>query len=278
MQYISGSLEDAKDVSFHPPHLVLKNGRLLPKALIPFCSYQGIMLGKKIKNWDFVTCNKFHPTVLNGQLCYSLNISQVVPSAESKSGNKNSLLLVLDQPSVLDFVDTEKPMTTIHMNTLVHFSDYRPGKYAMTALKKMTGTEAFMSMSNSEKKCQLESFDNCNKERVLAAFEKECNCYPWLLADYEVSAEMKNFPSFQQDLPICNPSQQGCVARVAEEDHGCLVKCDGLYADVRHMEEDNKISDRLVEGERRLLHMLQDGTYSLNLYFQTTLFLFCSCE
>ena len=150
------------------------------------------MLGKKIGNWDFVTCDKFHPTVFNGQLCYSLNISQVVPaSTESNSGMENGLILVLDQPSVLDFVNNEKPITTIHMNTLTRFSDYRPGKYAMNALKKITGTEDFMSMSNSEKECQLESFEKCNKERVFAAFEKECNCYPWLLADSEVSADNK---------------------------------------------------------------------------------------
>ena len=104
------------------------------------------------------------------------------------------LLLVLDQPSVLDFVDHERPLTTIHLNTLARFSVDRPGKYAMTALKKMTGTDAFMSMSNSEKECQLETFEECNKERVLAAFESECNCYPWLLANSEtVSANMKKF-------------------------------------------------------------------------------------
>ena len=120
IQWISGNLEDAKVVSFHPPHLELENGRLLPKALIPFCSYQGIMLGKKIKNWDFVTCDKFRPTLLNGQLCYSLNISQVVPSTESKGNNKNGLLLVLDQPSSLNIVDNQKPTITIHMNTDIH--------------------------------------------------------------------------------------------------------------------------------------------------------------
>ena len=152
------------------------------------------MLGKKFRNWDFVACDKFQPTVFNGQLCYSLNISQVVPSTESKGGDGNGLLLVLDEPSVLDFVDHERLLTTIHLNTLARFSVGRPGKYAMTALKKMTGTEAFMSMSNSEKECQLESFDECNKERVLAAFQRECNCYPWLLANSEaVSAEMKKF-------------------------------------------------------------------------------------
>ena len=160
------------------------------------------MLGKKVRNWDFVTCDKFHPAVLNGQLCYSLNVSQVEPSTESKDGDRNGLVLVLDQPSVLDFVDNEKPPTiTIHMNTLARFTDYRPGKYAMTALKKMTGTEAFMSMSNSEKRCQLESFENCNKERILAAFEKECNCYPWLLANSEtVSAQMKKVSN--KDFPL----------------------------------------------------------------------------
>ena len=85
-----------------------------------------------------------------------------------------------------------------------------------------------------------------------------------------------SFPPFQKDLPICDPSQQECIARVAQEEHGCLVKCDGLYADVRHMEDANKLSDRVMYGDNRLLHMLKDGNF-LFLYFNT-FFLIFSCE
>ena len=63
-----GNLGSFGEVSFHPAHLEDSRGRLMPKALVPLCSYQGTMLGKKLGNFTF--CDKFKPRVLNGQLCY----------------------------------------------------------------------------------------------------------------------------------------------------------------------------------------------------------------
>ena len=169
------------EVSFHPPHLEDSKGRLLPKALIPFCSYQGIMMGKKLGNFTF--CDKFKPSVLNGQLCYSLNLSQVT-SSKSIDGQQNSLVIVLDQPSGFGLSGKEKSLATIHLDRIGGYTKNKDGKYHMTALKKMTGTDAFMALSNSEKRCQADSYQDCRTRHFFAAVEQECNCIPFKFAQF----------------------------------------------------------------------------------------------
>ena len=169
-------------MSVDPPHLEDAKGRLLPRALIPLCSYQGNMLGKMHKNFTF--CDKFQPSVLDGQLCYSLNLSQAV-KLKSKSGQRNSLAIVLDQPTSYGLSGKEKSVATIHLDTLAGFNDNRPGKYYMSNLKKMTGTEAFMSLSDSEKRCQSESYADCKMGKIFAELQKKCKCVPWELVKFQ---------------------------------------------------------------------------------------------
>ena len=76
--------------SLNPPHLRESRGRLMPKALVPLCSYQGNMIGKSFEN--LTLCDKFEQSVLNGQLCYSLNLREAYP-LQSKNGQRNSLTL-----------------------------------------------------------------------------------------------------------------------------------------------------------------------------------------
>jgi len=172
----------AADVSFHPPHLEDSKGRLLPKALVPLCSYQGIMIGKNLENFTY--CDKFMPIHLDGQLCYSLNISQVI-SSKPKVRVENSLAIVLDQPSGFWLSGQEKSVATIHLDRIGGYSSKRPGKYYMSNLKKMTGTDAFMALSNSEKECQLDSYNDCKTESILSELENVCKCIPLELANFK---------------------------------------------------------------------------------------------
>ena len=185
-----GYLDSAEAMSFHPPHLDDSKERLLPKALVPFCSFQGTMLGKKHKNFTF--CDKFWPTVYNGQLCYSLNLSQTI-SSKSIGGLENSLVLVLDQPNNFEMIDGKESQATITIDTLGGFSDNRPGKYYMSNLKKMTGTDAFMSLPDSDKECQLEAYKDCKMDKIFAQLENECHCVPW---------QISNFKKFRMPGPI----------------------------------------------------------------------------
>ena len=92
-----GSEAGIAEVSLHPVHLLDSMERALPAALIPFCSYQANMslLGNPGDQFPFVACGKFQPYILQGQLCYSINIRDVAVGG-SRGGKGNGLLLVLD--------------------------------------------------------------------------------------------------------------------------------------------------------------------------------------
>ena len=54
------------------------------------------MLGQKVPELGNITmCNKFQPTILDGQLCYSLDIAKL-EVGPTKSGKANGLFLLLD--------------------------------------------------------------------------------------------------------------------------------------------------------------------------------------
>ena len=55
--------------------------------------------------------------------------------------------------------------------------------------------------------------------------------------------------------------EEACVTKALKVNHGCQVKCTGLYADVWYAEEDNKIPDKIDDGNARLLNMLKDGEF-----------------
>ena len=73
-------------------------GGNLPAALIPFCSYQGdsAILGHNMEGFNFTACDKFQPTVMEGQLCYSLDVTNIT-RAKSKAGRGMGLTLLLDR-------------------------------------------------------------------------------------------------------------------------------------------------------------------------------------
>ena len=169
-----------REVSVHPAHLMDSQDRLLPAALIPFCSYQGELLGKEVDG--FVACDQFQPTVLEGQMCYSLDLSKVHKVNSSKTGKQNGLVLVLD-PNTPE--NEEENVARIHLHTLSPFTDYRNGSYAMSSLKKMTATKGFLGMSETNKKCQVENFEDCKTMKYLEKIQKECHCIQWALHDKE---------------------------------------------------------------------------------------------
>ena len=163
------------EVSVHPAHLMDSQDRLLPAALIPFCSYQGELLGKEVDG--FVACDQFQPTVLEGQRCYSLDLSKV-GVGKSRAGKKNGLELVLDSNTP---GNEEGVIARIHLGTLSPFTDYRNGSYAMSALKKMTGTKGFLGLPDAQKRCQIEPSDACNTQKFLEKVQTECHCRLWAL-------------------------------------------------------------------------------------------------
>ena len=168
-------------LSLHPPHLRReKEDSLLPASLIPICSYQlnSSMLGREIDNLNFTVCDSFKHTIHQGQLCYSLQLNRN-DHGKSRIRKKNGLLLILDPQMVQGQVESEisGDFATIFLDTLAPFSDKQEGNYALTGLKWMNGTDSYMELSDEEKECQIQSFEECQREKVA----KHCGCVPWQL-------------------------------------------------------------------------------------------------
>ena len=173
------------EVSLHPVHLTDSMERLLPAALIPICLYQAStsLLGLPGDKVTFEACGKFKSYQLEGQLCYSLDLKDIVIRG-SKTGKENGLLIVLD-PTTGSFEDNDSQnnkLARIYLHTLTPFTNSKNGSYALSVLKKMTGTASFMKMSDELKGCQVETYEECSSRKYLARVAEECGCVPWALS------------------------------------------------------------------------------------------------
>ena len=63
-----------KKLTNHPVH-VKDHNVSFPSALIPFCEFGGniSVMGVKIENFDVHFCNSFKPTIIENQLCYTVD-------------------------------------------------------------------------------------------------------------------------------------------------------------------------------------------------------------
>ena len=57
--------------------------------------------------------------------------------------------------------------------------------YKMTTLKKMTGTDSFLGLSDDVKDCQIESKERCKNRKLFEKTQQMCGCLPWALKDVE---------------------------------------------------------------------------------------------
>ena len=159
-------------------------------------------LGARVTGLKFPVCNQFRPTVLHGQVCYVLDLEEANPAllGGTQKGKERGLMLALNmnrdtseevaysgqewldkdifRTEVSDYGNT----ASIHLSTLDRFKDSKPGQYAMTSLKKMTGTDSFLDLPENMKDCQIEDQEMCNSRRYIEELQKQCKCLPWALA------------------------------------------------------------------------------------------------
>ena len=180
-----------QELSHHPVHLTFdKEGNLPPSAFVPFCSYQedSNLLGQGRSELDNMTvCEKFKPVILEGQLCYSLNITKY-KKKPTKVGKRNGLFLLIDNnPYQVNSSarkageSKEQDTFKVYIHTLSQDTAFGPGAYAMHSLKSMTGTESFEQLPCNQKKCHIHDREECQTEKFLAQVESNCNCVPWSL-------------------------------------------------------------------------------------------------
>ena len=80
-------------ISNHPVHIEDSEGRLNPSSFIPFCAFGNNMtlMGRFNKEFNMTVCDKFTPTVLDGRLCYKVDVNTL-----EEKGYEQSLTIVLD--------------------------------------------------------------------------------------------------------------------------------------------------------------------------------------
>ena len=183
----------SKELSLHPVHLTQsEKGDLPPSAFVPFCSYQSDknLLGKREPELNNLTvCDKFEPTILEGQLCYSLDIAKV-GKRSTKTGKTNGLWILLDPNPFRTNVSSEmKPddqKFKIYVHTLAQYTAFGPGEYGMSAFKSLKGTQSFKELPDNQKKCHVHNQEECETKQFLEQVLKSCNCVPWVFtADSE---------------------------------------------------------------------------------------------
>ena len=134
------------------------------------------------------TCDKFEPRVLEGQLCYSLDLTQL-GRKPTRPGKKYGLFLLLD-PKPYQLNDRQKSSKDkrkenysfkVAVHSLAQYSTFGAGSYGMSALKKMTGTESFEQLPDHQKKCRVHNKEECQTQKYLDQVEKECKCVLWNL-------------------------------------------------------------------------------------------------
>ena len=194
----------SQELSLHPVHLSPdKDGLLPPSALVPFCSYQGDvdLLGQRRSDMGNLTvCDKFKPIILEGQLCYSIEVADFVKSKTNPTqwdNNNDGLLLLLDPkpypltPSDIGAQRKNQDSFKVYIHTLAQHTAYGPGSYGMNALKKMTGTESFLQLPDSQKKCRVHNREKCQTDKFLEQVKRNCSCVPWPLVTECAREEVK---------------------------------------------------------------------------------------
>ena len=121
----------------HPVHILNDKGDLSPSAFIPFCEFGGNMslLGVRNTNFTFPVCSAFRKRIVQGALCYQVNINNFKKSFTERE-LRRGLTFLLDYnedrqlsenleenaqhnnmvDKFLDFVEDDKAM--IHIDTI----------------------------------------------------------------------------------------------------------------------------------------------------------------
>ena len=71
---------------------------MLPSSFIPFCEYGGNMsiVGTYLEKFDFPICDKFRPKILEGQLCFQIDVNELNDQVDAKNTLEHGLIFAMD--------------------------------------------------------------------------------------------------------------------------------------------------------------------------------------
>ena len=196
-----------------PAHILTNDGKMMPSALIPFCSFGSVMKGKHAQNISFPVCDLFDPVVHDGRLCFQMDMAKKMPKEKTVQGK--GLTLIIDanieksvskpikshqcnNPKGLDLQEASvenKMLVEVNIGTLAPYHAFGPGNYILTAVKQMSASEGFLSMSSEKRKCDNEKFEDCQR-RLFQEGIKQCGCTPQsLIPSLQDQSQVLLFPN-----------------------------------------------------------------------------------
>ena len=89
---------DIQSIVSHPVHIKDEHGHISPSSFIPFCSIGSNMslLGENIEQFSHPVCTAFKPKMLEGQMCYQLDLEEIQKQVSFKKGDNNGLIFLMD--------------------------------------------------------------------------------------------------------------------------------------------------------------------------------------
>ena len=215
----SNTTKAETEVSHNPIHLLSETGHTLPSCFIPYCAFGGDMaaLGRRQENFTYPVCTAFEPTILDGQLCYKIDVNKVMEDVKNGVGHEAGLMFVIDlneeralaletKKTFVDIQECEEKThlpsrpkevdnIKVHIDTLEPFSVFDSGIFIMTSVKEMKGTTNFLEMADDVRKCGLEDYvQDCKNRNDLVNKLLSCNCTP-----SELVMLIENYAN----LPLC---------------------------------------------------------------------------
>ena len=256
--------------SSHPAHI---GGQVdTSSSFIPFCAYKSNLVISENPLWlpniSYPLCSSFKPTILEGQLCYKIELD-----APADQGKVNEMMILLDynedrsltSPFKTHHMSFSSNITTMNLDpagnyqqdkakikidTLSNYVGFGGGSYKMISVKRMTGTPDFLGMSHEERKCDIERFQDCRTRMLLEA----CDCVPGQLEEY--FGTHKQTYGKLANLKRCDPRGRDCFESKSQDMFNCSVSCEGVHADVQH--EENKVN-LMTEENHEMSSEKQNG-------------------
>ena len=204
MQCAPGAVLDSPSLTSHPVHLSPDS----PSAFLPYCGFSTSLeeLGRPLGPGLTPVCDAATPVLLEGRLCYQLEVSSHVSDSVS-FGPNHALMLLVDSnmeksASVPASANLNKDMgrieisgdagsssAMVYVHTLAGQWLREPGRHAITGVKEVTGTQDFLALRQDQRGgCQLEEREACQAQVArsctsppqgyLRTKVEECKCWP----------------------------------------------------------------------------------------------------
>ena len=92
------------DLLNDPVHILDDDENLSPSAFIPFCSFQGSpdLLSRDYGNFSLPVCSSFKKKILDGKLCYQIDVNTLVNETTAAGLQRGGLALLVDANAEYD--------------------------------------------------------------------------------------------------------------------------------------------------------------------------------